>query len=46
MMMDGTSLAPDEFSDLPPRLFERLHQISGYAWDESVKPYHSTYDCW
>ncbi|KAH7320116.1 putative histidine kinase HHK1p [Stachybotrys elegans] len=31
---------------LPPRLFERLRQISGYHWDESYPPFHSTYDCW
>lgn len=27
---------------LPPhRLFERLTQISGYTWDQSIEPFHS-----
>lgn len=30
----------------PPRLFERLRQIAGYTWDESIHPVHSTYDYW
>jgi hypothetical protein len=44
--MDGAAHVPDDFPDLPPRLFERLRQINGYTWDESIKPYHTTYDCW
>jgi hypothetical protein len=32
----------DEGSSSPPsRLFERLAQIPGYTWDQSIKPYHS-----
>ncbi|KAF7172484.1 hypothetical protein CNMCM5623_004698 [Aspergillus felis] len=32
---------------LPPaRLFERLAQLPGYIWDQSVEPFHSTYNHW
>ncbi|KAL9106884.1 MAG: hypothetical protein Q9227_008132 [Pyrenula ochraceoflavens] len=32
---------------LPPaRLFERLAQIPGYTWDQSIEPAHSSYDNW
>ncbi|KAI9875826.1 MAG: hypothetical protein M1830_007946 [Pleopsidium flavum] len=30
----------------PPRLFERLAQIAGYTWDQSIEPFHSSYDNW
>ncbi|RDL41300.1 ATPase of HSP90 chaperone topoisomerase II kinase [Venustampulla echinocandica] len=40
--MDGTVVLGD---DPPPRLFERLQQISGYIWDES-RLYHTSYDNW
>ena len=25
----------------PQRLYERLAQISGYTWDQSIQPFHS-----
>ena len=25
----------------PPRLYERLAQLSGYTWDQTIQPYHS-----
>lgn len=25
----------------PPRLYERLAQLGGYTWDQSVQPFHS-----
>lgn len=25
----------------PSRLFERLAQIPGYTWDQSIEPFHS-----
>ena len=25
----------------PPRLYERLAQLGGYTWDQSIQPYHS-----
>ncbi|KAJ5601674.1 hypothetical protein N7510_011208 [Penicillium lagena] len=32
---------------LPPaRLFERLSQLPGYTWDQSIEPFHSTYNHW
>lgn len=44
-MEDSTSLSED--LPLPPtRLFERLGQLPGYTWDESVEPFHSTYNHW
>ena len=46
IMMDFASLMPDDAHDPPPRLFERLRQISGYTWDDSKRPFHSTYDFW
>lgn len=36
----------DETRDPPPRLYERLRQIVGYTWDESLEPFHSSYDNW
>jgi len=30
----------------PNRLFERLAQIPRYTWDQSLTPFHSTYDHW
>jgi len=36
----------DQQLDPPARIFERLRQIAGYAWDESQAPFHSTYDNW
>ncbi|KAL6797910.1 hypothetical protein GGI42DRAFT_89893 [Trichoderma sp. SZMC 28013] len=39
---DGPALVPDDLIDSPPlpppRLFERLCQITGYSWDESTPP--------
>jgi hypothetical protein len=32
---------------LPPaRLFERLSHLPGYSWDQTIEPFHSTYDNW
>lgn len=32
---------------LPPtRLFERLGQLPGYNWEQSLEPFHSTYNHW
>lgn len=38
--MDGFDSLGDGSSP-PSRLFERLAQIPGYTWDQSIKPYHS-----
>ncbi|OAA70994.1 two-component sensor protein histidine protein kinase [Akanthomyces lecanii RCEF 1005] len=47
--MVGAGVVAEEALDPPPpppRLFERLRQIAGYTWDESIHPVHSTYDYW
>ncbi|KAK4656120.1 Chk1 protein kinase [Podospora pseudocomata] len=44
--MDTAARLLDEQLESPARLFERLHQISGYVWDDSRPPFHSTYDNW
>ncbi|KAJ3473802.1 hypothetical protein NLG97_g10125 [Lecanicillium saksenae] len=47
--MVGAAVVTEEALDPPPpppRLFERLRQIAGYTWDESIHPVHSTYDYW
>ncbi|KAK4122657.1 hypothetical protein N657DRAFT_620631 [Parathielavia appendiculata] len=36
----------DQLLESPARILERLHQIAGYTWDDSRRPYHSTYDNW
>ncbi|KAJ5591105.1 hypothetical protein N7450_005077 [Penicillium hetheringtonii] len=41
------SLQLTEDLPLPPaRLFDRLSQLPGYTWDQSVEPFHSTYNHW
>ncbi|KAI9811780.1 MAG: hypothetical protein M1827_005325 [Pycnora praestabilis] len=30
----------------PHRLFKRLAQVPGYTWNQSVEPFHSSYDNW
>ncbi|KAI1878769.1 hypothetical protein JX265_002946 [Neoarthrinium moseri] len=44
--MDGSVAVTDDQLDPPARIFERLRQIAGYTWDESQRPFHSTYDNW
>lgn len=45
--MDSTTRPQDDqFLDAPSRIFERLRQIAGYAWDDTRPPFHSTYDNW
>ncbi|CAH0014654.1 unnamed protein product [Clonostachys rhizophaga] len=44
--MEGAALMTEDVLDPPPRLYERLHQIAGYTWDESKLPFRSTYDFW
>ncbi|KAK4101472.1 hypothetical protein N658DRAFT_507051 [Parathielavia hyrcaniae] len=36
----------DQLLESPARIFERVHQIAGYTWDDSQRPFHSTYDNW
>ncbi|KAK3683483.1 hypothetical protein B0T22DRAFT_248627 [Podospora appendiculata] len=45
--MDSATIPSDDQQfDPPARIFERLRQIAGYAWDDSKHPFHSTYDNW
>ncbi|KAI0485659.1 putative histidine kinase HHK1p [Xylaria cf. heliscus] len=44
--MDGSATLPDEQLDPPARILERLKQLAGYSWDESIRPIHSSYDNW
>ncbi|KAL8784021.1 MAG: hypothetical protein Q9213_004209 [Squamulea squamosa] len=47
--MDGMEESEQtaEDKDLPPQqLFERLSYLSGYTWDTSLAPFHSSYDNW
>ncbi|KAI9782051.1 MAG: hypothetical protein M1835_004112 [Candelina submexicana] len=41
----GNGFEDESFSP-PPSLFERLSKIPGYTWDESIAPFHSSYDNW
>ncbi|CAK7568192.1 MAG: Chk1 protein kinase [Sporothrix epigloea] len=40
------SAAPsfDDSLDPPAHIFDRLRQIAGYTWDESLRPLHTSYD--
>lgn len=47
--MEGSANRDDQLDstlDPPVRIFERLSQIAGYSWDETVPPNHSSYDNW
>ncbi|KAL8669067.1 MAG: hypothetical protein Q9168_006327 [Polycauliona sp. 1 TL-2023] len=44
--MEESEQASDS-KELPPQqLFERLSYLSGYTWDTSLQPFHSSYDNW
>ncbi|KAJ6028260.1 hypothetical protein N7540_003836 [Penicillium herquei] len=44
--MEESHFLSDDLPLPPTRLFERLGQIPGYTWDQSVEPFHSTYNHW
>ncbi|KAI0837355.1 putative histidine kinase HHK1p [Hypoxylon sp. FL0890] len=44
--MDGSVVMSDDQLDPPPRIFERLRQLGGFTWDDSRRPFHSSYDNW
>ncbi|KAI0479092.1 putative histidine kinase HHK1p [Xylariaceae sp. FL0804] len=44
--MDGSAAMADEQLDPPARILERLRQLAGYTWDDTSRPYHSSYDNW
>jgi hypothetical protein len=45
LAMYGTVGASDPLEP-PPYLLERLREIQGYTWDESRRPFHSSYNIW
>ncbi|KAK3989814.1 Two-component system protein A [Cladorrhinum sp. PSN332] len=45
-MDTAARLLDDQQLESPARIFERLHQVAGYSWDDSRPPFHSTYDNW
>jgi hypothetical protein len=45
-VMYGAADAESDQVEPPARLLERLRQIDGYTWDESRRPFHSSYDIW
>ena len=40
-MRDPESVADGQGLQPPQRLYERLAQLSGYTWDQSIQPFHS-----
>ncbi|KAI2631987.1 putative histidine kinase HHK1p [Hypoxylon sp. NC1633] len=44
--MDVSVAMLDDQLDPPARIFERLRQLGGFTWDESRRPFHSSYDNW
>ncbi|KAK2740197.1 hypothetical protein FQN57_006208 [Myotisia sp. PD_48] len=44
--MEDSHILGDDLPLPPGRLFERLAQIPGYSWDQTVEPIHSSYDNW
>ena len=39
--MADSNGAGDDLPTAPLRLFERLAQIRGYSWDQTIQPFHS-----
>lgn len=44
--MEEPLVMPDDQLELPTRIFERLRQLGGFTWDESRRPFHSSYGNW
>jgi hypothetical protein len=42
--MEESNVLGDDLPLPPARLFERLAQIPGYTWDQSIEPFHSVSD--
>ena len=40
-MRDPDSTEGGQALQTPQRLYERLAQLSGYTWDQSIQPFHS-----
>ncbi|EAW09822.1 putative sensor histidine kinase/response regulator [Aspergillus clavatus NRRL 1] len=46
MEEDNNYILGEDLPLPPARLFERLAQLPGYIWDQTVEPFHSTYSHW
>jgi predicted ATPase len=46
LVMEESNHLSDDLPLPPARLFDRLSQLPGYTWDQSVEPFHSTYNHW
>ncbi|KAI9928928.1 hypothetical protein MW887_001321 [Aspergillus wentii] len=44
--MEDSHLLGEDLPLPPARLFDRLAQLPGYTWDQSIEPFHSTYSHW
>ncbi|PIG81514.1 sensor histidine kinase/response regulator [Aspergillus arachidicola] len=44
--MEDSNILGEDLPLPPTRLFERLAQLPGYTWDQSIEPFHSTYSHW
>lgn len=44
--MDEEPILGEDLPLPPGCLFERLAQIPGYSWDQTISPIHSSYDHW
>ncbi|KAL4878703.1 hypothetical protein BJY04DRAFT_195444 [Aspergillus karnatakaensis] len=44
--MDDSHILGEDLPLPPARLFQRLAQLPGYSWDQSIEPFHSTYNHW
>lgn len=44
--MEDSNILGEDLPLPPARLFERLAQLPGYTWDQSIEPFHSTYNHW
>ncbi|KAJ5288003.1 hypothetical protein N7478_003689 [Penicillium angulare] len=44
--MEESHFLSDDLPLPPTRLLERLGHLPGYTWDQSVEPFHSTYNHW
>lgn len=44
--MEFTHILGEDLPVPPTRLFERLALLPGYTWDQSIEPFHSSYNSW
>ncbi|KAL2818829.1 hypothetical protein BJX63DRAFT_428899 [Aspergillus granulosus] len=44
--MEDSQVLGEDLPLPPARLFQRLAQLPGYTWDQSIEPFHSTYNHW